>query len=100
MNATPLAPTNLSTSFPFSSRREIVSEEMALVQGRAWSLPAKSGVDVRVRALEGTLWITQEGDTADYLIGPGEVFSPARFGRVVIESLTETSRFVIVPQAG
>lgn len=47
-----------------------------------------------LRMVEGLLWITQEGDPTDYLVGPGESFVVTRPGRVVVQSLTPESRFV------
>jgi len=47
-----------------------------------------------IRALTGTLWITQEGDREDYIVEAPGVFIPTRTGRVVVESLTPAARFV------
>jgi hypothetical protein len=42
---------------------------------------------VSISCLEGDLWITQQGDSRDYMIGPGERFVVDAPGRVVVSSL-------------
>jgi len=41
-----------------------------------------------ISVLQGRVWITLEGDRADHLLGPGDVFVPSSPGRVVLEALT------------
>ena len=48
----------------------------------------------RLQVFEGLLWVTQEGDAEDYLIGAGESFVATRPGRLVVQSLAAKSRFV------
>lgn len=48
------------------------------------SIAAAPGLVIRVR--KGDVWITQPGDTKDYLLGAGERFVADRSGRVVVSS--------------
>jgi len=43
---------------------------------------------VQLCCRSGRLWITQEGDARDYLLGPGQVHTVSCCGRVVIWALT------------
>ncbi len=47
---------------------------------------------LRLRVLEGVVWITQTGDRADHLLAAGEVFRTTRPGRIVAESLSPHAR--------
>ena len=77
----------------FSSPRvETGVEEIMLDRKEVRSLRGPAGRTIR--ALEGTLWITEEGDSEDYLIESGETFTFTGRGRVVVESLAPVSRFV------
>ena len=44
---------------------------------------------VRLTALQGTLWVTQQGDAQDYLLRPGEAFTITRPGTVVVQGMRE-----------
>jgi Protein of unknown function (DUF2917) len=46
------------------------------------------GSDLKVINVDGSAWITLEGDQHDYVIGPGEEIRLVGEGRVVIEALT------------
>jgi len=48
------------------------------------SIAALPGLVVRVR--EGSLWITQEGDSEDHLVRAGERFVADRTGRLVVSA--------------
>ncbi len=41
---------------------------------------------------KGTLWITQEGDSRDYVLNAGDCFFVTRPGLVLIESLSARAR--------
>jgi hypothetical protein len=45
---------------------------------------AKGGV---LRVVRGRVWVTQAGDSGDYVLGAGERFVASRPGRVVVEAL-------------
>jgi hypothetical protein len=44
---------------------------------------------VSISCLEGDLWITQEGDSRDHMILPGQRFVVDRRGRILVSSLRE-----------
>jgi hypothetical protein len=71
-----------------------IASEMIVRGAEARSVPGCQ-LGSRMRVLEGVLWITQEGDANDYLVGAGETFVCTRAGRVVVESLAGDSRFVV-----
>ncbi len=52
--------------------------------GRYEALPLTDARGARVRSLRGTLWITQEGDSADHLVGAGEDFTVNRDGVTLV----------------
>jgi hypothetical protein len=41
----------------------------------------------RIAARTGRVWITQEGDRRDHIVGPGETLVVARPGRTVVQAL-------------
>lgn len=62
---------------------------------RRWSSPANAthpldpgGVRLRLRSVRGTWHVTQAGDPADHLLGPGDELVTAARGRVVAWALT------------
>lgn len=94
MNANLLAPAIPRFSPLVSRRGEIASEEITLVGSQMMTVSGRrSGKEIRV--LEGTVWITAEGDPQDYLVTAGGHFRAARRGKIVIESLDPLSRFVM-----
>lgn len=44
-----------------------------------------------IRCRRGLLWVTREGDSHDYLLGPGEELR----GRLVVQALTESEVAVL-----
>jgi hypothetical protein len=50
---------------------------------------------VEVIPMEGRVWVTQAGDSDDYILGPGERFTITRPGRVVVQGMNP-SRFRLV----
>ena len=96
MNANRLAPASVLTPFFPCSRGKNTTEEIVLPGAQALSVQAGQP-GLRCRVLEGMLWITQEGDPTDYLVGAGDLFIATRRGRIVIESLTPLTRFVFTP---
>lgn len=58
-----------------------------LNEAKAWSSEvAQEGLEIKV--LSGTIWLTQEGDGEDRILGPAAAFVTDRSGRVAIQSLT------------
>jgi hypothetical protein len=41
----------------------------------------------RIRARSGTVWVTEEGSSADNVVGPGEWYTVRRPGRTVVQAL-------------
>ena len=74
--------------------KETTPEEMIVRGAQTRSLPG-CGLGTRMHVLEGLLWITQEGDVEDYVVGADDTFVCTRVGRVVVESLEGVSRFVV-----
>jgi hypothetical protein len=48
--------------------------------------PPTGGVQIEVDS--GKLWVTQEGDFSDHLIGPGESFHVSGHGLLVLQALS------------
>ena len=44
-------------------------------------------VGARIRARFGTVWVTEEGDIDDHIVGPGDVRVIAHEGRTVVQAL-------------
>ena len=63
----------------------VKSPELALEAGQVLSLDDAQGA--RIRALTGTVWITQEGSRKDHIVGPGDTLVVARNGRTVVQAL-------------
>jgi hypothetical protein len=58
---------------------------LALAAGEVVTLDDASGVRIHARA--GTVWVTEEADPADHIVGPGETRVVAHGGRTVIQAL-------------
>jgi hypothetical protein len=41
----------------------------------------------RIRARVGTVWVTEEGDVDDHIVGPGDARVVAHGGRTVVQAL-------------
>ena len=63
----------------------VKSPELALAAGQVLSLDDAQGS--RIRAITGTVWITQEGSRKDHIVGPGDTLVVARNGRTVVQAL-------------
>lgn len=60
---------------------------LSLDQGALIDLqPPTEGVKIEVHS--GKLWVTQEGDFSDHLIGPGESFRVNGHGLIVLQALS------------
>ncbi|NJD33737.1 MAG: DUF2917 domain-containing protein [Betaproteobacteria bacterium] len=58
--------------------------ERALAKNQLLALPDTSAMLV---CLEGELWLTREGDSEDYILGPGRSFAVRSGDRVVVQAL-------------
>lgn len=56
----------------------------------------KAAHGTRIVSVDGTLWVTQEGDEQDYLLKKGESVTLRKGGKVLIQGLTD-SRARILP---
>jgi hypothetical protein len=63
------------------------SLSLSLDQGGLIDLqPPVGGVQIEVDS--GKLWVTQEGDFSDHLVGPGESFRVNGHGLIVLQALS------------
>jgi len=55
--------------------------------GKGEALSLMDAVGTRIAAQSGSLWITQEGDRRDHIVGPGEAIVVAHPGRTVVQAM-------------
>ena len=60
-------------------------------------LPVQDGIGIEVKALRGNLWITQDGDSKDTVLGPGESFVIDRGGLTLVTALLGAAVLVLQP---
>lgn len=60
-------------------------------------LPIEDGAGLEVKCLRGVLWITQEGDREDRVIGSGESFVLDRPGLSVVTAVSGPALLVVQP---
>ena len=58
---------------------------LQLATGQVLSLDDARGA--RIRARIGTVWVTEEGDIDDHIVGPGDARVIAHEGRTVVQAL-------------
>jgi hypothetical protein len=58
---------------------------IALEAGQLLTLDDAAGTRIVARA--GTLWVTEEGDAHDHIVGPGETRLVARPGRTLLQAM-------------
>jgi hypothetical protein len=58
---------------------------IALEPGQVVTLDDAQGT--RIVARLGTVWVTEEGDTRDHIVGPGDALIVAHSGRTVVQAL-------------
>jgi hypothetical protein len=63
--------------------------DISLAKYKTWSIDGDRRGDV-ITCLNGTLWITQEGDLKDYVVEAGRSFWVTRIGTVVVQALDES----------
>jgi hypothetical protein len=61
---------------------------LSLEPGQVVTLDDALGV--RIRATEGSVWVTYEDNERDLIVGPGETLVVARNGRTVVQALQPT----------
>jgi len=60
-------------------------------------LAVENGIGTRIVCRSGNLWITQEGDVRDTIIGPADVLTIRKPGRTVITALDASSLTLMEP---
>jgi hypothetical protein len=68
--------------------------------GPAGLLAVDDGAGTRIVCHSGVLWITQEGDVKDSIIGPADVFTILKPGHTVITALESSTLSVLAPGSG
>ena len=81
---------------------ELNLDARTLGKGRIRRIHESRPYGHRVECLSGALWITQDGDSRDIVLAPGDSFSFDRVGDALISALDD-SRFLLLeacaPQA-
>ncbi len=63
----------------------IQSPVLALQRGEMVTLDDARGM--RIRARHGLLWVTEEGNARDHILGAGETLTVGHGGRTVVQAL-------------
>ena len=58
---------------------------LALEPGQVVTLDDAAGT--RIHARSGTVWVTEEGDSDDHIVAPGQTLVVARGGRTLVQAL-------------
>jgi quercetin dioxygenase-like cupin family protein len=53
-------------------------------------LPLERASGVRLTALEGSLWLTEEGEPGDVVLQPGQSFAVEAKGRALVQALSRS----------
>jgi hypothetical protein len=64
---------------------QIQAPSLALEMGQVMTLDDACGTRITTRI--GTVWVTEEGDSRDHVVGPGEAFVLTRNGRTLVQAL-------------
>jgi len=73
----------------------MLTDSITIAEGQVVVLPQQT--HQIIHAINGTLWITQEGNAHDLLIHAGEQIALATGGMIAIQSLRPESTFRITP---
>ena len=68
-----------------------------LAQGEL--LPIRDGQGQGIAVFHGRVWITQDADRRDIILGPGESFAFDRPGLAIVQALAATSVLMFAPSA-
>jgi hypothetical protein len=66
-------------------QNNLAAPGVALQAGEVLTLDDARGM--RIHARLGTVWVTEEGDRDDHIVGPGDALVVAHAGRTVIQAL-------------
>ena len=58
---------------------------LALEPGQVMTLEDAAGT--RIEARSGTVWVTEEGDSVDHIVAPGETLVVTHDGRTLVQAL-------------
>ena len=74
-------------------RNDLIFDTRPLAKGRIRRVHQALGH--RVECVSGTLWVTQDGDPRDIVLGPGESFAFDHRGDALISALDD-ARFLLL----
>jgi hypothetical protein len=63
----------------------VIAPELELEEGQVVTLFDAKGT--RIVARSGSVWVTEEGDRQDHIMGPGDARTVARPGRTIVQAL-------------
>ena len=69
------------------ARRDAHAGPVLLARGATWSVHTHGGRPLALTCGDGQLWLTREGDTKDYVLGPGDTVRLEAAGHVVVQAL-------------
>ncbi len=72
---------------------DLLLASRSLARGRVRHLPVRIGRSVE--CLDGSIWITQDGDLRDIVLGPGEAFAFDRCTDALLSAFDD-SRYVVL----
>jgi len=75
--------------------QDLLSGARTLGKGKVRHLHAQSGR--RVEVLSGAIWITQDGDLRDIVLGSGEAFDFERAGDALLSAFDDSRYLVLDP---
>jgi hypothetical protein len=64
---------------------QLHAPSLSLEAGQVVTLDDACGTRITTRT--GTVWVTEEGDTRDHVVGPGEALVVTRNGRTLVQAL-------------
>ena len=67
---------------------KLESPVLALEAGQFLALDNAGGT--RIQPREGAVWITEEGETQDFIVGAGQAFVVKRRGRTLVQALVDS----------
>ena len=70
-------------------RRNVIAQSHRFRLARRAVVDLEGAIGVEIQVHRGRVWLTQENDTRDIVVGPGEAFRLDREGRAVVEVLTD-----------
>jgi hypothetical protein len=81
--------TQPATNAPVVTLSRAAAMEMTVRRGDTLCIDDAQGCDIT--ASSGCLWITQQDDTSDYVVGPYQVFHVDRNGKTLIHAFRQAS---------